>query len=350
MTPDRGVREFAHAETERPLMILLSFILLLPLAGLLYQVLGTASDRRRYPPPGQLVDVGGHRLHVQVRGTGWPTVVLEAGIAASSLSWQPVQEQASQFTRVISYDRASLGWSEPGGGNCGAEEQIQQLRRLLQAAGYEPPYVMVGHSFGGLLARVYAAAWPGEIAGLVLVDPVPLGEWTNITTEQARRLARGVMLSRRGAWLARFGVVRGALALLMAGSHAVPRWLAKFSSGNAGVAERLTGEVRKMPAESWPLVRAHWCQPKSFTGMAEQLARLPQSATRAANAGSLPPVPAVIISAGTATAAALAEHAALAGATPLGEHWTATRSGHWVQLDEPELVVQAIRKVIGQLV
>ena len=160
-------------------------------------------------------------------------------------------------------------------------------------------------------------------------------------------LRLGVKLSRRGALLARIGVVRAALALLMAGGRRVPQWIAKLSSGRGeSVISRLVGEVRKMPPETWPMVRAHWCLPKSFLGMAGYLEALPASAAEAValrRAGSDSDHGAVGRQCDAATTRGTRR---MARRSPRGRHIIARKSGHWIQLDEPELVVEAIREMV----
>jgi pimeloyl-ACP methyl ester carboxylesterase len=201
----------------------------------------------------------------------------------------------------------------------------------LQAGNVSAPYILVAHSYGGLIAKHFAALYPNEVTGLVLVDPVPVKDWSPLTPYQAARLARGVALSRRGAWLAGAGVVRLALDLLVSGSRAIPQLLARATAGNgASVTSRLTGEVRKLPKEIWPMIRAHWCLPKSFRAMAAYLESLPSNAASVRRPGRVP----TIIVTPPDHRCELPE-----GAT----HRIAPNSGHWIQLDEPELVVQAIR-------
>jgi len=142
----------------------------LSLTGAICQALAGAADRRNFPPPGQLVGVGGHRLHVRCSGEGRPTVVLETGALAMSSLWGWVEPQVAVHTRVCSYDRAGLGWSEPGPEPRDGLHIAKELRALLQIAGEEPPYVLVGHSFGGLLVLVYADQSPEDVAGLLLLD------------------------------------------------------------------------------------------------------------------------------------------------------------------------------------
>ena len=129
---------------------------------------------KQYPPPGQMVDVGGYRLHLNCQGSKQsadsPTVVLESGTGEYSLTWDQVQREVAQFARVCAYDRAGLGWSERGPNPRTAPYVVEELEALLAGAGVEPPYVLVGHSMGGLYARYYAYEHPEKVAGMVLED------------------------------------------------------------------------------------------------------------------------------------------------------------------------------------
>jgi pimeloyl-ACP methyl ester carboxylesterase len=309
-----------------PALYVIFSLLLLAAA---FQAFGAWRDRRRFPPPGNIVN----GLHIWTRGHG-PSVILESGIAGTSLSWKPVQDRVSAFARVASYDRAGLGWSHAARSRRSIDNIVSELRGLLNSAGIPPPYVLVGHSFGGLVVRHFASLYPAEVSGLVLVDAVPIAEWFPLTESQKLRLARGVKLSRRGAWLARFGVVRFALTMLMSGSRKLPKLLAMLTAGKgAAVTNNLTQEVRKLPKEVWPMVAAQWSLPKSFLGMADYLEALPENA---AAARSPVDIPAVIITALHGTPEQL----------PNAIHRTAFQTGHWIQLDEPDLVVDAIREII----
>lgn len=293
------------------------------------------------------MDVAGRRLHVNTAGQGRPFVVLEAGIAASSLSWALVARRVAEFTTVVSYDRAGFGWSDPAPHRSTVLDAARDLALLLDEAGIPDPVVLVGHSFGGLIARVFEQEFPGRVAGLVLVDPVCRAEWRHANEPRRRMLDRGVLLSRRGEVLARLGVVRLALNLLMSGSRTIPKWLARVSAGRgAGVTERLTGEVRKMPPELWPAVAAHWSEARCFHAMADALENLPLSVTQLDENRSLGNLPMVVLSAAGASAEAITEHEHDAALSVCAEHRVVAASGHWVQLDAPDAVVEAIRQIV----
>ena len=146
-----------------------------------------------YPPLGQLVDVGGYRLHIVCIGEGSPTVVLEAGLIGLVLAWSLVQPNISHFTRVCAYDRAGYGWSDPNPTEIPPTSQrlIHELHTLLLNTSVEGPYILVAHSFGGLNARLFAHEYPHETAGLVwLIQPTSLP--TRASVRRAASLCRSV--------------------------------------------------------------------------------------------------------------------------------------------------------------
>jgi pimeloyl-ACP methyl ester carboxylesterase len=124
------------------------------------------------PPPGQLVDLGGHRLHVLCTGAGAPTVVVENGLGDFSFDWALVQQRVEKVTRICTYDRAGYAWSDPGPRPRSFAQLNLELRDALEKLGEKPPYVLVGHSFGGPVIRSFAARYPALVAGMVLVDSV----------------------------------------------------------------------------------------------------------------------------------------------------------------------------------
>jgi pimeloyl-ACP methyl ester carboxylesterase len=154
----------------KALLGLIVALLILAVAGAIYQAIATELAERAYPPPGEMVDVGGHRLHINCAGQGSPTVVLDAGAGGFSAQWVRVQREVSGTTRVCAYDRAGMGWSEMGPEPRDAKQITGELHTLLGKAGIEGPFVLVGHSFGGMYMQTYAARYPDEVAGVALVD------------------------------------------------------------------------------------------------------------------------------------------------------------------------------------
>lgn len=327
-------------------VLVLAGVLLLALApGLIYQAVGARRCARRYPPPGSLVEIGGQRLHIVTAGAGAPTVLFEAGIAASTLSWTRVMPAVAAFTSACAYDRAGLGWSEPAKTARTVDQLIAELRGVLAHASEPQPAVLVGHSFGAFLVLVYAARYPGDVAGVVLVDPPT--EWHPLNGERARLLRRGIQASHLGGGLARVGVVRGCLALLTGGTPGVPRNFVRLLGPRAlRTLEHLVGEVRKLPPEIHPVVQALWCEPKCFRGLAEHLGALGVMGDAAADVATLGDMPLAIVSGGDQPADVLAQHAALARLSSQSRHLVAAESGHWIHLDEPDLVVGVIQDLV----
>jgi pimeloyl-ACP methyl ester carboxylesterase len=302
----------------------------------------------KIPPPGRMVDIGGRRLHVQTAGAGHPVVILESGIAASSLNWTLVQRLVANSTTVVSYDRAGFGWSDAPAHGCSAADAARDLGVLLDRLELAGPFVLAGHSFGGLIVRVFQQQHPDLFAGMVLVDPIVRTEWRDLTPPRARMLERGVRLSRRGAVLARMGIVRLALNALMSGSRTIPNLIARASAGQGtSVIERLTGEVRKIPKDLWPAIADHWSEARCFRGMADALENLPLSVTQIDEERSLGDLPLIVLSAASASPQALIEHQHEARLSARGEHRLVPNTGHWIQLDDPHAVAAAIQRICG---
>ena len=320
-------------------------------AGVAYQQLESIRSRRRFAAPGRFADAGGgRRLHYQCAGHGAPLVVLEAGIAASSLSWGLVQPEIASFARVCSYDRAGLAWSDPGERVRSIDRFVADLRSVLHRTGAPPPYVLVGHSFGGLVIRAFARTHPDETAGLIFVDTLHPEEWCDPSTEQRRMLQGGVLLSEVGVCLARVGVVRACLSLLSGGAPGVPRRVSRlFGPTAAALLDRIVGEVQKLPASLLPTVQSHWSQPKAFRGMAQHLAALPFCSSRMPGSDAvLRRIPIVVLSAANRSERWLAADAALAQLSSSGRHLISSRAGHWILLDDPSLVIDAVRDVVDR--
>lgn len=300
-----------------------------------------------FAPPGRLIDVGGHRLHALCMGEGSPVVLLESAFAASSLSWTVVQPGIARFTRVCAYDRAGLAWSDAPAGRRSFARIVDELSAVLAHVAPGERYVLVGHSFGSFVVRAYAERHPGQVAGLVLVDPAL--EWLTASPERARLLWGGRQLSRLGALLARVGVVRACLALLTGGAPAAPRGFVKiFGPTTARTLERMVGEVRKLPPHVHPVVQALWCQPKPFAAMADHFLTLARDRASIAAVSCPREIPTVVISSGAQPEEQLEAHRRLAEASAGGRHVVAARSAHWVQFDEPELIVAAVKSLVDR--
>ncbi len=308
------------------------------------------TDRSHASAPGTLAPVGAHRLHYRCEGEGTPGVIFDAGIAASSLSCTRVQPQVARFTRACSYDRAGLAWSDAGTTPRSVPTLVDELHRLIRHAAIPAPYVLVGHSFGGLVIRAFARAHGDEIAGLVFVDPLHPEEWCSPSPEQRRTLRGALFLSRAGGLLARIGVVRYLLSKLTGGSPGLPRRVSHLLGPRAAaLLANMVGEVQKLPEEVRPSVQEHWSKPKAFGGMRQHLAALPScSADMMRGADAFGDIPVVVLSAGRRDPRWIAADASLARRSTNGRHILSPGSGHWVHLDDPDLVVAVIRDVVAR--
>ena len=323
------------------------FVLLLASGGV-YQAVGAARDRRRFPPPGRLVRVNKRLMHIRVTGEGTPTVLFESGMGASCLSWTQVQPQVAQFSRAVSYDRAGHGWSDPAHEPRTAQHIAQELHALLNAGGVPGPYVLVAHSFGGYVSRAFAHLYPDELVGMVLVDSIHPAEWEKPTREQLRMIRAGLQYAWIASWLARLGLVRLCLARVAQGSPGMARTAASAFGASVSLAvQRIAGEIRKLPAPIFPVIRGFWSHPKNFISLGQHVAALPISAAQAAAVNSLGDLPLVVLS-GDHHAAPYADwQRDLAQLSARGVQIVAGESGHWIHLDRPELVTRVIREVVS---
>jgi pimeloyl-ACP methyl ester carboxylesterase len=154
----------------RGILGLMLLIVTLAVSGTVYETLMAGGDAQRFPPPGQLVSVNGHQMHIYCVGEGSPTVILEAGFGDWSDTWTLVQPELGKTTRVCSYDRAGLGWSEASSESRSPHQIAEELHTLLLNSGNQPPYILVGHSLGGKHIRLFNELYPDEVAGMVFVD------------------------------------------------------------------------------------------------------------------------------------------------------------------------------------
>ena len=221
-------------------------LLLLILIGATYQGVATAIERRRFPHPGRMVDVGGHQLHLYCLGRGTPTVVLEAPATTLSAAWAWVQLDVARVTRVCSYDRAGLGWSEAGDTPFMPQAVAPELNALLAAAREPAPVIVAGAEIGASLATLYAARYPSDTAALVLVNP-PGAFSRNPSSAPSPRF---VAFS---PWLARAGLLRAMRAM----------------SASAG----------ELPQPAAGVLRAFLNRPDHLTRAASELARWDDTVT-----------------------------------------------------------------------
>jgi pimeloyl-ACP methyl ester carboxylesterase len=332
---------------------LLLAIVAVPAVGMIYQWIGALNDRRRFLGLGRMVDVGnGRRMYVSDMGREMrdgPTVIFESGIAATSQNWLRVQEVVAAYARAVSYDRSGLGWSSPSDSERTPSNIARELRDMLRHAKIPGPYVLVGHSFGGLVVQRYAAEYPEDVLGVILVDPMRVEEWPPVNETQRAMLVRGTRMAGFGIPVARFGLARLATTSLLCRSGKLSRAFSRATAKHGGlhVLERITCEVGKMPRAVWPIVAAHWSRPEFYRGLVAHLDAVPASVAEMHGAQSVEGVPVVLLTPGNAKPFSGDD---LRRIGPGARQVIARKSGHWIHLDEPDLVVDTIRRMVEQVV
>jgi pimeloyl-ACP methyl ester carboxylesterase len=195
---------------KRSLLAVIALVLIAGIGGPIFQSFATARDQRRYPPPGQLVDAGGFRLHLRFAGEvhPGPTVVLIGCGGCTSANWGWVHPAVAEFAPVVAVDRAGMGWSEPRPGPGNARDDATEMHAALQNAGIPGPYVLVGYSYGGPIARIYTAAFPDDVVGLVLLDPRHPDQNSRFPPEAVSAEESQSWLIATLGWSARLGLLR----------------------------------------------------------------------------------------------------------------------------------------------
>jgi pimeloyl-ACP methyl ester carboxylesterase len=312
----------------------LAVLALLVGAALSVEAIVDARDRVRFPPPGQMVDVGGRGLHLLCKGNAsGPTVIIEQGAGSPSIVWWPVQNQIASFARVCTYDRAGYLWSDSAARTRSLEDRVADLHVMLVGGNVPGPYIMVGHSFGGPLIRLFARMYPEEVAGMVLVD----------TPEEAVLFRPSV-----AAYLQKLGYF--AKALEFASRLGVIRVASLFMSDSGG-----------LDAGAFHALKALVVRPAFFRAMGDDTASLTRGAATLrslSGAGSLGDRPLVVITHGQkfpGPAAVLEDgwldgQHRLAALSSRGTLIVAEHSNHMVHSDQPEIVVDAVRRVYAMAV
>lgn len=317
-------------------------------AGAVYQAIATAKDRRKYPAPGQMVDVDGFRLHLHCTGKGGPTVVIDSGLGSFSLDWHLVQPEVAKFTRVCTYDRAGYGWSDPGPQPRTSQQIVRELHMLLVNAGIKGPYVLVGYSLGGMNVRLYTHQYPDEVVGIVLVDSAHEDMLSRLPLEFQRPLTTLGKMRLPISILSRLGIMRLMMQLRP------PAFVPYF--------------IQRLPQEIQPLALRPRLWPQYFDAVVSELAALGESiaqlcAIGSDNTMSLGDKPLVVLTA-SVERSAMEWHSLFdfpieqykqgwtvlqAGLTGLSSHSThiiAEKSGHGIIIEQPELVIDAVRQVV----
>jgi pimeloyl-ACP methyl ester carboxylesterase len=327
------------------LLLLFGSLTALLILGCVYQLVAARRDRLRYGSRGRWIEIGDRQnLFVVEKGTGNTTVIFESGIAATHLNWCAIQNEVSRFACAVGYDRGGLGWSSPSRTERTPANAARELHRMLKGAGLHPPYVLVGHSFGGMVMRRFALLYPDQVAGVVLVDPMRCCEWPPINAMQQATLNRAVRYLRCAVPVAHVGLARLAVTSALCGSGVLARRMANVAGDGARhLLGRVTGELAKMPSEIRPCIAAHWSRPDFYKGMRSHIQAVPETVREMCNADPIERIPVLVLTPGLSTPLSLEE------INSIGSHVKqviATESGHWIHLDQPDLVVQSIFEMV----
>lgn len=316
--------------TKRALIGLIGLILVLLLSGAIYQFVATKIDERKYPPPGRLVDVGGYRLHLNCTGEGTPTIVMDAGLGGGSLDWSTVQPEVAKFARVCTYDRAGIGWSDAGAEPRTSQQIVKELHTLLGNGGVQAPFVLVGHSLGGINVQLYASQYPNEVAGMVLVDSSHEDQFSRKDVQQ----------------------IPSFFPLLI-------KVLTPF--GVARIINKVGTPLPNLPPDIEAERAAIYSHTRSMYAVADEMSAIPTNAAQLrASPMRLDDKPLIVLTRGMkeATPSSKPEEserteqvwrelqADLARRSSNGKQIIAEKSGHYIQFYQPDLVIDAIRQVI----
>jgi pimeloyl-ACP methyl ester carboxylesterase len=281
--------------------------------GAAYQFTLTRKELKTTPPPGRLVDVGGHRLHIWCAGEGTPSVILESGLGGSSADWGFVQPEVSRFTRVCSYDRAGMGYSDPGPSPRTARRIARELIQLLDGSGITGSVVLVGASLGGFPVRVFASEYAARVSGVVLVDASHEDQEHEIP-----QLAPFV------PFLSSVGVLR----------------LAGISFGLP---------ILSLPPSVQKYARATRFRAAGYQAAANEIVHVRESAAQVRATRRRLTVPVIVVTAGRGTDAEwLTLQRDQVALSERGYQIIAEQSGHAVPIEQPQVVVSAIRMAVEQ--
>jgi pimeloyl-ACP methyl ester carboxylesterase len=315
----------------------------------------TQSTPPPLPPPGRLVDIGGWKLHLNCTGEASPgraTVILESGAGDFSVEWSLVQPKVAAFARVCSYDRAGDGWSELGPHPRTFHQVAYELHTLLDRAGIQPPFVLVGQSYGGWLVRQYQAIYPSEVAGMVLVEPGMENPWRTTPdgkVVRASELATGqpVPEVKKSGPLRVSDLGPNLLKRMMIGSDELSK------HANDPPRDLLPPDAQRM--RTWALAQLGHVAAGVNPADIEEIATLHQQLLKSDHV--LGDLPLIVLTRGipeetgpsakSLEAAHRQDHEKQASMSRKGKLKVAAHSGHHVHLQEPELVVASVREALS---
>ncbi|MFI7468655.1 alpha/beta fold hydrolase [Nonomuraea sp. NPDC049646] len=302
----------------------------LGLASAAYQTWGSARDRRRYQPPGRLVDIGGRRIHLWTEGEGGPAVVLVPALGETTYDLAPLLPELAQETTAVIFDRAGLGYSDPVWNPMALMDAADDLHQALHRAGIDPPFILVGHSIGGFIVRLFATSYPNEVSGIVLIDSshpdqvrIPGYHWRTVKYGARRRLQ----------W---FGVRRLAVELGFKDLRSA-WWPSEYA--DAAVAQLLADRRRRTSWWEWALRAQLGAAVRRRTGA---LGDIPLTVLTCSEVGPDATTPEEVAHQRGHFRDWYPLQQDLAALSTDSKHVVAENASHYIHHDQPELVVDAI--------
>ena len=296
---------------------------------------------RNYPVPGQLLSVDGVAMHIHPSGAGAPTVVMEAAIGDFSLTWSLIHPQVSKFTRAFSYDRAGLGWSEVSPRPRTGEVMVDELRRLLDAAGVPRPVILVGHSFSGLLVRLFTYLYPQEVAGLVLLDPAHEDQFLRFPQpirELFAPLRDGqIAMLQQNAEIIRSQGPQGATPVVVPPPAFPPDIAAAYAAQSIADPSRVETMIAELRDLETTQEQVRKLRPAG-------LGDIPVTVISHGQPQDVPGMPAEVNQAYEAAWQEMQRE--IAGMSTCGQQIIAQESGHMIHHQQPELVVREIDRMV----
>ena len=305
-----------------------ALLIIAAVGGRIYQVMSEKADMARFPPPGELVNVDGHLMHIQCLGEGSPTVIIEQGLQGVSSAWEDITKQISTFTRVCAYDRVGLGYSEPIGHQTRSTEVANILHKLLEGAGIDDELVLVGWSAGGVYIREYHRLYPKNTRAMLLVDSSheqqqtrlrPLSEGGSTATLEIARYLAPIGLLRLS------GLVRQQIENSPVPDDLKPRLIALYHQSH--VAQTVLNESESFTQDT-------------------------QSDSPPAPVGDLP---LIVLTRGTNVETEEEQairdqmQRELVELSTNGKQIMAADSGHGIQYDQPELLIGSVKELVEQV-
>lgn len=329
---DAGVRQRVFRVARAGAKLLATLTALTLLGAALYEHIGAWRDRRVLKQVGGSVDIGGRTLNIHCAGQGSPTVIFASARTAPGYIWTPTERRVAEFTRACWYDRADLGWSDPGPDPAWGDAAARDLHLLVRNAGLAPPFVLVGHSFGGHVIRLYHQAYPGEVSGMVFADAAleDAGTIQGMPHRERPPIPRSVICA--------LSIVLGRLGMI------------RFLAADPGP------PPKHWTAEEWDILARLRRQRNVLLADAKVgPGRATDDLVR--SAGGLENMPLIVLTQGDVTSASSASPGVLRGWLELQRQFAARSrrgrqivvpdSGHGMPVEAPDAIVSAVREIVS---